>query len=64
MTMVDGAPQWNAETCKGCSSCAIHCPQKAITIEIEDVKAAVDDLLERLSPQVGGLDLENMQMDL
>lgn len=64
MTMVDGKPQWNAETCKGCSSCAIHCPQKAITIEIEDVKAAVDDLLERLSPQVGGLDLENMKMDL
>lgn len=64
LKIVDGVPVWNEAACKGCSCCALNCPQKAITVEIADVKAAVDDLLKRLDPQVGGLPLDEYKMDL
>lgn len=60
----DGISVWDEARCKGCSSCAIHCPQKAISITIDDVQKAVDDLLKRLDPQVGGLPLDEYKMDL
>lgn len=60
----DGVAVWNEDRCKGCSTCTQACAQGAITIEVEDVKKAVDDLLRRLDPQVGGLPLDEYKMDL
>lgn len=60
----NGVAVWNEAACKGCGACALHCPQKAIDITVDDVKGAVNALLERLSPDVGGLPLDEYQMDL
>lgn len=60
----NGIAVWNEESCNGCNSCAIHCPQKAVSIEVPDVRAAVDSLLKRLDPQVGGLPLDEYKMNL
>lgn len=62
--VVDGKAVWNADKCKGCGSCTLACAQKAVSFEIDDVKAAVDALLTRLDPQVGGLPLDEYQMKL
>ncbi|MCF0137093.1 MAG: 4Fe-4S binding protein [Oscillospiraceae bacterium] len=60
----NGIATWNEDMCKGCSACALSCAQKAIDITIDDVGAAVDALLKRLDPQVGGLPLDEYKMDL
>lgn len=60
----NGTVIWDEDRCKGCGACALHCPQKAIEIKVADVGKAVDDLLKRLEPQVGGLPLDEYQMDL
>lgn len=64
LSIVDGVATWNADECKGCGSCALHCPQKAIEMSVDNVNEAVEALLQRLAPQVGGLPLDEYKMDL
>ena len=64
ITVEGGLAKWNPDPCKGCGACALHCPQKAIDLSVDNVKEAVDALLARLDPQVGGLPLGEYKMDL
>ncbi|HDP25342.1 MAG TPA: hypothetical protein ENN34_07840 [Deltaproteobacteria bacterium] len=50
-TFQNGKALHDSEKCKGCGWCVTSCPQKALTVEIEDATAAVDEFLER----IGGL---------
>jgi ferredoxin len=36
--------------CKGCGRCVSVCPEKAVKAEVEDIDAAVEELVGRLEP--------------
>ncbi len=48
----DGGVSWNDSLCKGCGHCATLCPQKAITIAVDDVDDAVNEIMGRLNERV------------
>lgn len=54
---------WDASRCKACGQCELNCPTKAITVSLDDPKKAVDELLARLDPKVGGLPLDEIKID-
>jgi len=50
-----GKSRINPSLCKTCGLCAQACPQQAIRVSVENVEAAVNDLLGRIDRDVGGL---------
>jgi ferredoxin len=39
---------WNGALCKGCGRCATVCPQKAVTVDINSIDDAIDDIMGRM----------------
>ncbi|MRR30383.1 4Fe-4S dicluster domain-containing protein [bacterium] len=52
ITLVDEKIIHDATKCIGCGRCSMVCPQNATMIEISDSRAAVDELLGRISQRV------------
>ncbi|MGC9324100.1 MAG: indolepyruvate ferredoxin oxidoreductase subunit alpha [Desulfomonilia bacterium] len=48
----DGRVIHDPDKCKGCGWCVAICPHKAVTIEVEDIDAAVDEFLGRIGSLV------------
>ncbi len=48
----NGISVHDSEKCIGCGRCSIVCPQKATTVTVEDVNAAVDEILGRIRERV------------
>jgi UDP-glucose 4-epimerase len=57
----DGRSHCDEVLCKTCGVCAQTCPQKAITISLENVEATVNELLGRINHDVGGLSVKSYQ---
>jgi Fe-S-cluster-containing hydrogenase component 2 len=48
ITIENGVARHNTATCKGCGRCATVCPNKAVTVRISDMDAAVKDITGRI----------------
>ncbi len=48
----DGGVTWNETLCKGCGHCATVCSQKAITIAVDNVDDAVNEIMGRLNTRI------------
>jgi len=42
----------NQDLCKGCGRCAEVCPEKAVTISIENTSSAIDELMDRIKKRI------------
>jgi Pyruvate/2-oxoacid:ferredoxin oxidoreductase delta subunit len=47
-TRENGRIVHDAEKCKGCGWCVDICPHKAVSVEVADINAAVDEILSRI----------------
>jgi UDP-glucose 4-epimerase len=52
LSIKDGALEWDDTLCKGCGRCATVCPEHAITIEVDNVDEAVEDILGRVRERI------------
>jgi len=48
----DGVHAFDETLCKGCGRCAVVCPEHAITIEVDNVDEAVEDILGRVRERI------------
>lgn len=48
----DGRVFHDAEKCKGCGWCVSLCPRKAVRAEVEDIGAAVDEVMGRIDSMI------------
>lgn len=49
--------------CTGCGVCVQVCPEKARIIRVENLREVVDEFINRLAPEVGGLPIEEYEFD-
>ena len=52
LTIGEEGIAWNETLCKGCGRCATVCPEKVISLEVDDVDAAVDDIMGRIKERI------------
>lgn len=52
LELADSGIRHNALRCKGCGRCLTVCPEQAIGIDVEDVDAAVDELVTRIRRRI------------
>lgn len=55
----EGKSHCDQTLCKTCGVCAQACPQKAITVSVENIEDTVNDLLGRIDKDVGGLPVKS-----
>ena len=55
ITIESKKSETDQELCTGCGACVRTCPVKARSIQLRNLKEAVDEFITRLSPRVGGL---------
>ena len=48
----DGKHMLDEALCKGCGRCATVCPERAITVEVDNVDEAVEDILGRVRERI------------
>jgi Fe-S-cluster-containing hydrogenase component 2 len=61
LSLRDGKSHCDETLCKICGVCAQVCPQKAITITVENIEATINELLGRINDEVGGLPVNSYQ---
>jgi UDP-glucose 4-epimerase len=52
LAMGDGGIAWNESLCKGCGRCVTVCPVKAVSIVVDDMDRAIDDMKGRIRERV------------
>lgn len=50
--MVDNRVVYDPLRCKGCGRCITVCPEGAVSADVSDLDAAVDDVLDRIRSRV------------
>lgn len=50
--LVDNKAVRDDETCKGCGRCATICPQGAVTVHIENIEVAMEEVLGRIRKHI------------
>lgn len=48
----DGGIVWDETRCKGCGHCATICPEKIITIAVDDIEEAISDIMGRINHRI------------
>jgi ferredoxin len=48
-SVTDGELLHDLSRCKGCGRCVSVCPEDALTAEVEDVEAAIDEVTGRIA---------------
>jgi Fe-S-cluster-containing hydrogenase component 2 len=49
LTIEKGELHWNENLCKGCGRCVSICPEGALNAEVEDLNAAIDEVMGRIT---------------
>jgi ferredoxin len=52
MAQGDGPVRWDEGLCKGCGRCAAVCPERAVSVIVDDIDAAVEDIMGRIRARV------------
>lgn len=63
ITIEEDVSQTDHDLCTGCGGCVQVCPEKARTIRVENLREAVDEFINRLAPDVGGLPIEEYEFN-
>jgi Pyruvate/2-oxoacid:ferredoxin oxidoreductase delta subunit len=63
ITIEEDISRTDHDLCTGCGVCVRTCPEEARTLQIENVRDAVDEFISKLSPDVGGLPIEAYEFD-